>query len=145
MGCVLGVSSPRQACHCQRRVASLLWVFVLLQAQTRCKGLEALYCCPQALADPAVLRKLLDQLESHMEMFPALGAKVCRRMGRGEEEDRDGRGQEVVVKDLDAAVYLAGGVEQAQILDSLFGQADDQLSVVVILRDARGSMQNWCV
>lgn len=71
-----------------------------------------------------------------MELLAALSAIICGGVGGGEKEYRNGGDEEMVVEDLDAAVNLAFLVEEAEVLDGLFGEVHDELRVLAVLHHA---------
>ncbi len=67
----------------------------------------------QLLADRSA-----DQLERHEELVAAAGAETHGGVHRREEDDGDGRRQELVVEDLDLAVQVGRVVEVRQVSGS---------------------------
>lgn len=51
----------------------------------------------------------------------------------------------MMVKDLDPAIYHARAVQEGEILNSFLGEADNQPGIVLVLFDARKSMQDRCI
>jgi len=60
---------------------------------------------------------------------------VYGRVAAGEEDDGEGRDEEVVEADLLGAVDVGGLVEVREGADGVFGELDDSVGVVGVLLD----------
>lgn len=137
-----GLTPPCHAGHSHGHALPLPGVVVLQQAEARGVGLQAPHRAPEPLAHPALGRHVLDQLEGLVELLPALRAEPEGRVGGGEEEHGDGRCQEVVVEDLDAAVHVRVRVEYGEVSDRLLGQVHGALSECGVIGDAGSRVEN---
>lgn len=101
------------------RIRSVRVVF--LHSQPRSILLEGPNRTPYPLRYPGLCRHVLDEFKSHIEFLAAGSAELEWCVGRSEKQDGYGRGKELMIEHLHAAVDICGGVEVCQVMDGLFG------------------------
>ena len=116
-----------------------------LHAQAHGIRLERANGAPQPLRDPRTSRHILHELQGPVEFGAAADAELQRCVRRGEEQDRNRRGEKLVVENWDATVQICRVVQSSEVPNRVLGQVHHPLGKHGVVGDAVGAVKNWGV